>query len=139
MYPVCSPALHRQGIDLEQNMLLDCAGLTGSWSSCCKSANRPFSRAADITLTSTFVIAIQAAIHGAGLAMGHDTLVRDLMRAGSLVAPFDHAPPLTEGYFLFPAPAHAQTPASRAFDAWLHEEMTLFHAQSTISADSSIA
>ncbi|WP_171054576.1 hypothetical protein [Roseovarius arcticus] len=33
--------------------------------------------------------------------------------------PFDHAPPLAEGYYLIPPEKTGQTAASRAFAKWL--------------------
>jgi LysR family glycine cleavage system transcriptional activator len=69
---------------------------------------------------------MQAALHGAGIAMSHDTLAKDLLDRGDLIAPFAHRPVLSEGYFLQPAPEHGSTPASRAFQTWIENEMAAF-------------
>ena len=60
----------------------------------------------------------------AGLTMAHDTIAADMLTTGELVRPFEHAPLLSESYFLTPPPPHAQTPASRALEEWLKEEIT---------------
>ena len=122
-FPVCRPDYQGGRPDPETAQLLDCAGLTGTWSAWFRTQGRPFARDGEITLTSTFVIAIQAVLHGAGLAMAHDMLVGDLLREGRLIRPFEHAPTLTEAYYLMPPPTHAATPASRAFLDWLREEL----------------
>lgn len=122
-FPVCAPSYREGEIDLETAVLLDCAGMTGSWGTWFKSQNQPFDRDGSVTLVSTFVIAIQAALHGAGITMVHDTLAKDLLADGRVIQPFDHCPPLTEAYFLSDPPEHASTPASRAFSAWLNSEL----------------
>lgn len=122
-FPVCAPGYQAGSIDLTSAVLLDCAGITGSWSAWFTSQGQPFGRAGDVNLASTFVIALEIARHGGGVTMAHDTLAADLIAAGALVRPFDHAPMLSEGYFMFPPPSHAQTPASIAFTAWLEAEL----------------
>ncbi|MEM8838224.1 MAG: LysR family transcriptional regulator, partial [Pseudomonadota bacterium] len=125
-FPVCAPDYHKGEVDLEKAILMDCAGLTGSWGTWFKSQGKTFDRDGSVTLTSTFVIAIQAAIHRAGVAMAHDTLVSDLLSNRVLLRPFDHAPELSEAYFLLSPQTHAATPASRAFEEWLRSEMARF-------------
>lgn len=122
-YPVCAPDYQEGALDLETATLFDCAGITGSWGGWAKSAGMEFSRSAQVNLTSTYVISMTSAIHGAGVAMSHDTLAQDLLESGALIRPFEHASPLVESYFLFPPSPHAQTPASQAFQAWLEGEL----------------
>jgi len=121
-FPVCAPGYPDRS-DLAAATLLDCAGLTGSWTTWFSSQGQAFARDGEITLTSTFVIAVQAAVHGAGMTMAHDTLVADLLRDGTLIEPFEHRPALSEAYFLRTPPSHAETPASRAFSDWLFDEI----------------
>lgn len=122
-YPVCAPFYQGGRVDLDSAVLMDCAGLTGTWGSWVASMGGTFRRGGEITLASTFVISITAARHGAGVAMAHDTLVAGLLAEGALIRPFEHAPPLAEAYFLLPPAAHSVTPASRAFLDWLREEL----------------
>lgn len=122
-FPVCAPDYHGGRPDFDTATLFDCAGVTGTWEAWFKSQGRPFHRAGEVNLTSSFAIEITAALNGAGLAMAHDSLVTDLIGDGRLMRAGDHAPKLTEGYFLLPAASHAATPASEAFLAWLQDEI----------------
>ena len=122
-YPVCVPQYQDGDIDLDRATLFDCAGITGTWAAWAKSAGLPFSRQSEVNLTSTYVISINAALHGAGMTMAHGSLAGDFLRDGSLVRPFAHEVPLIESYFLFPPSSHAQTPAARAFQEWLSHEL----------------
>lgn len=122
-YPVCAPGYQGGAPDPETATLFDCAGLTGSWGAWHKTQGRAFHREGEVNLASTFVIAIEAARAGAAMTIAHDTLVAGPLAEGTLIRPFAHSPPLTEAYFLYPPPPHAQTPASRAVLDWLHEEM----------------
>lgn len=121
-FPVCAPKYQNGEFDLQTAVLLDCAGMTGSWGTWFKSQGWPFTEDAAVTLASTFVIAIQAAVHSAGITMVHDTLASDLLDTGALIRPFEHCPTLTEAYFLTEPPEHGATPASRAFGNWLESE-----------------
>jgi LysR family glycine cleavage system transcriptional activator len=122
-FPVCRPDYQGGAVDLDTAVLFDCPGITGSWEAWFKSQGRSFTRGAEVMIGSTFGIGINAALQGAGIAMAHDTLVGDMIARGELVRPFDHAPPLSEGYFLLAPPRHAETPASRAFIAWMKSEL----------------
>lgn len=120
-FPVCAPNYPER--DFDKAHLFDCAGLTGTWDAWFKAQNRPFSRGTDVQLGSTFVISLSAALHGAGMAMAHDTLAGDFLADGRLLRVDDFAPPMTEAYFLIPPSSHAETPATRAFLDWLKEEL----------------
>ncbi|MDE2912382.1 MAG: LysR family transcriptional regulator [Paracoccaceae bacterium] len=121
-FPVCAPDCCNGDIDLQSATLFDCAGVTGTWGNWFKTQGKRFVRDGEINLTSTFVIAITAALNGAGITMAHDSLVSDLLEKGDLVRPFRHTAPLSEGYFLLPPSPHARTPASDAFLDWIEKE-----------------
>lgn len=121
-FPVCAPDYLGQATDLKSATLFDCAGITGTWGSWFKTQGSEFSRDGEVNLTSTFVIAVTAALNGAGISMAHDSLVSDLLERGDLVRPFAHTAPLSEGYFLISPPPHSRTPASDAFLDWIDEE-----------------
>lgn len=125
-YPVCSPDYQDGAIDLDSASLLDCAGLTGTWSAWFNSQKKPFDRNNEISLASTFVIAIQTALHSGGITMAHDTLATDLINEGKLIRPFEHCPELTEAYFLMRPSDHDSTPATRSFLSWLEAELAAF-------------
>lgn len=121
-YPVCRPDYQGGVFDLESATLFECSGLTGTWDAWFKSQGRPFERWAEVNRGSTFGIAVNVALEGAGIAMVHDTLVADMIADGRLVRPFDHAPPLQEGYYLIPPAKSDQTSASRVFVKWLRAQ-----------------
>ena len=68
------------------------------------------------------VMSVLAALHGAGLAMAHDTVASDLLARGALVRPYTHTVAMSEAYFLTAPPRHGETPASRMFVQWLLDE-----------------
>ncbi|WP_425046029.1 LysR family transcriptional regulator [Primorskyibacter sp. S87] len=127
-FPVCAAGYLESGHDLRNAPLFDCAGTTGTWSAWFNSRGKEMVRDSDVNLASTYVIAITAARNGCGFAMGHDTLVGDFLADGTLIRPFEHSAPLTEGYFLMPPSSHNQTPASEAFLGWIRDEMNTFLA-----------
>ena len=94
--------------------LFDCAGVTGSWG---RGYPRAMQRCAgqNINLASTYVIAMQAALNGAGMALTHEILVRDYLDNGTLVAPFQTKLTLNEGYYLLPMAQYAETPRQLHF------------------------
>ena len=73
-------------------------------------------------------LAIEAARHGHGLALGVSTLVVDDIQAGVLTAPFERALPIPQTYALTYPPEHATRPALRSFRSWL-----LGYAQKQVS------
>ncbi len=124
-FPVCAPEYCGGAFDLELATLFDCAGVTGTWGNWFRTQGKEFTRDGDVNLTSTFVIAITAALNDAGITMAHDSLVSDLLEKGDLVRPFGHMAPLSQGYFLLPTSPHAQTPASNAFQDWIERETSI--------------
>ncbi len=121
-FPVCAPDYLSEAIDLKSATLFDCVGVTGTWGNWFKTQGEEFSRDGEVNLASTFVIAVAAALNGAGIAMAHDSLVSGLLERGDLVRPFSHTAPLSEGYFLISPSPHARTPASDAFLEWIDKE-----------------
>ena len=123
-YPVCRPDYHEGDVDLKTAALFDCAGVAATWETWFKSQGQVFERLDDVNRGSTYVIALSAALNGAGITMAHDTLVSNLIARGDLVKPFAHAPRLQEGYYLLPPPQHAQTSSASAFVSWLSDEVS---------------
>jgi LysR family glycine cleavage system transcriptional activator len=67
--------------------------------------------------------AIQAALAGQGIALAEHRLVADLLRDGSLIAPFD-LPVLSLGqYRLHAAPGAMRRPVAKKFREWLLKEV----------------
>ncbi len=121
-YPVCRPDYQNGAPDLATARLFDCSGVMGTWEAWCDTQNRPFTRASEINLASTYIVATSAVLNGAGMTMSHDTLAHDLIETGWLTRPFPGAGVLPESYFLLAPPSHGATPASRAFADWLRAE-----------------
>jgi len=62
---------------------------------------------------------VQAAIDGAGVAMGRTSYVRDDIAKGRLVVPFDIALPVNAGFYLVSPEGGIDRPKLRAFRQWL--------------------
>ncbi|MEO1138884.1 MAG: LysR family transcriptional regulator [Pseudomonadota bacterium] len=123
MYPVCAPGYQDGAFNLESARLFDCSGMMGNWEYWCGANALPFDRMTQINLASTYVIAMNAALYGAGVCMSHDTLCQHLLDKGDLVRPCPQTALLPEGYFLLAPASHDETAASRAFTAWLFAEL----------------
>lgn len=123
MFPVCAPNYQSGRHDLQTAQLFDCAGLMGTWEYWAEANDITLIPSRQVNLASTYVIAMTAALHGAGICMSHDTLAADLVATGQLIKPFEGSAPLPEGYYLSAPASRDQTPASRAFIEWLGGEI----------------
>src|SRR5439155_891315 len=65
---------------------------------------------------------IPAAVAGHGVALGRTPLVKDLIAAGELVAPFKSSADPARSYFAIVSKNAAARPEVRAFLAWLRAE-----------------
>lgn len=91
IFPVCAPALARQlktPTDLSSQLLLWDTTWTGDWSLWFEAAGVKGPSIDTGSEFSLYSMALQAAIDGAGVLMGHEALVSRALAAGSLVAPF---------------------------------------------------
>jgi LysR family transcriptional regulator, glycine cleavage system transcriptional activator len=127
VFPVCSPALLegkyplRQPEDLRHHVLLHTSSFeSDDWRLWLTAAGLPpdISRQRGITFDVMFVT-VQAAIDGAGVAMGRTTYVRDDIAKGRLVVPFDIALPVDAGFYLVSPEGAVDRPKLRAFRQWL--------------------
>ena len=121
-YPVCTPEAAPQMRRWETAPLFDTVGVTTNWEAWLSSQGLSLPRDRSVTLASTYVIAMTAALSGGGLAITHDSLAQDLLADGRLERPYAHSVELPEGYFLLAAPKHEETPAARIFLDWIAEE-----------------
>jgi len=78
-----------------------------------------------------FSMAIQAAIHGLGVALVPGIFVQEELRRGVLVAPFGHATPSGFGYYLVQPEGQAGHPALTLFRQWIVSEARL-HPDATV-------
>ena len=124
-FPVCAPDYQDGIFNVTTAKLFDCAGVTGSWGTWLSAGGAALAPGQNINLASTYVIAMQAALNGAGMALTHDILVRDYLEQGTLVAPSQRKLTLNEGYYLLPMAQYAETSAALAFRDWLFSELSL--------------
>ncbi|ANT51246.1 LysR substrate-binding domain-containing protein [Mesorhizobium amorphae] len=91
IFPVCAPALAgllKTPVDLSSQLLLWDTTWTGDWSLWFEAAGLKSPSIESGSEFSLYSMALQAAIDGAGVLMGHEALVSRALSAGSLVAPF---------------------------------------------------
>lgn len=72
---------------------------------------------------------LQAALAGAGVALGRWSLAADDIEAGRLVVPFGPSLTLTPAYYLVTAPGRSGRPEIQAFRDWLLAEVADFQAR----------
>ena len=122
-YPVTSPAL--ADADWRDTALFDCPGILANWEGWLSAQGESLPAGKMINLCSTYVVSMTSAMHGAGIAMSHDTLAQSPIAEGSLVRWGELSIPLLESYYLLRPAKHAETPANRAFCEWLLEQFGL--------------
>jgi LysR family glycine cleavage system transcriptional activator len=134
VFPVCSPALAaeakrplREPADLRHHVLLQYDDPEGfapwlNWKSWLELFGLADLRPAGSILLSGYEHIIPAAIAGQGVALGRSPLVRELIAAGTLVAPFPRTSDSSRSYFV----VVSQNAAGRAevddFVEWLKNE-----------------
>ncbi|MDE0456015.1 MAG: LysR family transcriptional regulator [Chromatiales bacterium] len=118
-YPVCRPGYAEGDSAWTRSPLFDCSGVMENWETWLASQGRRMPAGKQIHLGSTYVVSVGAALHGAGLAMAHDTVASDLLDSGALARPCAQVVPMSAAYFLTAPPRHGETPASRAFIQWI--------------------
>ena len=121
-YPVCRPGYAAGEPDWAAAPLFDCSGVMENWESWLASQGRKMPAGKRVHLGSTYVVSVQAALHGAGLAMAHDTVASNLLDSGALARPYPHTVAMSAAYYLIAPPRHGETAASRAFVQWLLDE-----------------
>jgi DNA-binding transcriptional LysR family regulator len=119
--PVCSPALAAQlktPKDLARVPLLH-RDPVASWAHWLDAAGFPKISSHRGATFDTLELALSAATRGQGVAVGDLNLMRESLRDGVLVAPFEHV--LDEGiaYYLVYPPYRADLPKIRALRDWL--------------------
>lgn len=128
IYPVCSPA-YRDAInpsgpkDLARCRLLHDNFWGDDWAVWSRAAGVPPPEAREGQYFTLYSVAIDAARSGAGMAMGHDLLVRDLVARGDLVRPFEEATQAPRPYRLVRPRRADHLTFVRAFEAWIVETL----------------
>jgi len=107
MLPVCSPALLTGPVslskpaDLAHHILLHDATWADDWTRWLATADLTAVDPTSGPKYSLYSLAVQAAIDGAGVLMGHEILVADALSDGRLVAPFGQPVPSGKALNLF--------------------------------------
>ncbi len=130
-YPVCSPELATQiskPQDLLNHRLIDVSGIIEGWDKWFTSARVNLPTDKPIDKASTYVVTLNMAQLGQGIALAHDMIAQDLIAQGKLVKLFDYAVPMKEHYYLIPPAKRNANAASIAFNEWLEDQMTEFDA-----------
>ena len=126
IFPVCSPALLRDGkplrkpADLADHTLLHTTTSREDWQLWLTAAGLPISIAArrGLSFDQSFM-AVQAAVEGLGVALGRTRFVEADIAAGRLVVPFDVVLPADAGFYIVAPEETADTPKIALFHDWL--------------------
>ena len=122
LYPVCAPSIAR-GIESAEDILnfrmFDCAGLLQGWTAWLNRAPAALADDLKVNYGSTYVISLNCAMQGLGVALGHDILCEKILADGKLVKPFGLELPMKESYFLVMPPRRTITESGRLFRDWL--------------------
>jgi LysR family glycine cleavage system transcriptional activator len=134
VFPVCSPALARDSkrplrepADLRHHVLLQYDDPEGyapwlNWKSWLELFGLADLRPAGSILLSGYEHIIPAAIAGQGVALGRSPLVRELIAARTLVAPFPRASESLRAYFAVVSETAEGRPEVDDFVKWLRSE-----------------
>ena len=128
LFPVCSPKLLRRGglktpEDLRHQVLLHFGEpvLWLHWSAWFEAMRLKPPLPEKGLSFSHYDQMIQAAVSGQGVALGRTPLVKQLLKQGALVTPFDRRTATSRAYYVITAAGAAERAAVRNFIAWLEE------------------
>ena len=128
-YPVCSPALAKNisaAEDLLGYRLIDVSGMIEGWDKWFAKANLELPPNKFVDKASTYVVTLNMALNGQGIALAHDIIAADLIAKGDLVRLFQISVPMKEQYYLIPPARRNANSASKAFHAWMLEKIEEF-------------
>jgi len=127
--PVCSPAFLRDTCpldttaDLAKATLLHSVRRMDDWQRWLQLAGEAQLRPQRSLSFENSSLAIQAAVDGLGVAMVQCEYVKEALKAGTLVAPFDLVARGDNGYHLVWSNARSRTPAFQSFLQWIRQEV----------------
>jgi len=134
VFPVCSPKLLkklplREPSDLKNHCLLQYSDPEGrhpwlNWKTWLEVAGIADLRPASTLSFSGYDQIIPAAVAGHGVALGRSPLLKDLLAANELVAPFKSTADPARAYFAIVSKTAAGRPEVAGFVEWLKEEAT---------------
>lgn len=127
--PVCSPAFLRDTCplaapaDLSKATLLHSVRRMDDWQRWLDHAGLTKLKPKRRLSFENSSLAIQGAIDGLGVAIVQRAYAAELLKAGTLVAPFDLVAHSDNGYYLVWSTARAATPAFASFLQWIQQEV----------------
>ncbi|WP_164661399.1 LysR family transcriptional regulator [Tropicibacter sp. Alg240-R139] len=122
-YPVCAPEFSVTLDNVQDQPLYDCSNLLSNWSNWAEDQGLTWGNP-PITYATTYMVSLSVAMAGGGLCLAHDTIVRELINKGRLIAPFAHRAAMPEAYYLLLSPQAEENPGAIAFTDWLRSEIS---------------
>lgn len=125
IFPVCAPALRdgpaplRMPADLARHRLIAVSTYRDEWQLWLTAAGLTPALAERALVFDMPILAIQAAIDGMGVALGHTPLVEADLAAGRLVAPFPMSLPSAAGFYVVAPEATADRAEIALLRDWL--------------------
>ncbi len=126
LFPVCSPRIARamkSPEDLRGQTLLRVAHAAEDWPLWLRAAKLAWRPDRKSPRFDNYALALQAAVDGAGVALGLRPYVADDIADGRLVQPFALTVAKQRAWYLVWPPASDDEPRFRAFRAWLVQEV----------------
>jgi len=126
---VCSPALAQAGIGLRQpadlvnHAQLQLFNKAEDWQAWLRAAGVPNLRGRTAPKFDSYLLALEAALDGQGVALAPHFLVAEDLQSGRLVAPFDVTCQQPGGWYLIGLKERAQEPRIQRFTQWLQEQV----------------
>jgi DNA-binding transcriptional LysR family regulator len=127
LFPVCTPAIARRlakPADLAKETLLQVAHSPEEWPLWLAAARVKLPARKLGPRFDNYAMVLQAAVDGAGVAVGLRPYVEDDIKAGRLVAPFPLTVPKGRAWYLAYRPHRADDPGLMAFRDWLRANFT---------------
>lgn len=112
LFPVCSPTLAARLRRVEDLCLVPClsdSAWDGDWDAWLRAVGAVVSVRGPVF--SLYALAVEEAVNGAGVLMGHGPLVAGHLERGALIAPFSHRVSLSAGLRLWSARPMAKASA----------------------------
>jgi LysR family glycine cleavage system transcriptional activator len=122
LFPVCHPALLpqlRKPEDLLKQRLLHVMGNNHGWTEWFHAAKVRSGEIPNFMQTDTSAIALELAANGAGIALGHSSLVSRMLDQGRLAMPFDIGIETKAVFYLVMPSDRKLRPAAQIFCDWL--------------------
>lgn len=127
VFPVCTPEIAgriHDVSDLLKENLFELPGTLQTWDNWLAGhiGSREFDKPR-VHRGSTWVLSMNWALQGLGVALAHDTVANDLIASGRLVRLLDYSMPMKEAYYLIAPEGSLINPAAKAFKEWLLREI----------------